>query len=70
MDGLVADGTLVPRPLTQRQVVQHAGPAVDVTTASHLRCKSTNTFISFLFFDNLLHILNTIITRFIKIAII
>jgi len=48
MDGLVADGTLVPRPLTQRQVVQHTGPAVDVTTAGHLRCQVNKHFISLL----------------------
>lgn len=38
MHGLVADGTLGPGFLAQRQVVQHAGPAVDVATASDVGC--------------------------------
>lgn len=38
MHGLVADRTLGPGFFAQRQVVQHAGPAVDVATASDVRC--------------------------------
>lgn len=33
MNGLVADGTLGPAAVAQRQVVQHAGPAEDVSAA-------------------------------------
>lgn len=38
MHGLVADGTLRPGLLAQRQVVQHAGPAVNMATASDASC--------------------------------
>ena len=41
VDVLVADGTLVPGIVAERQVVQHTGPAVDVTTAGHLSCNVT-----------------------------
>jgi len=36
MDRLVADGAFPPCLLPQGQVVEDAGPAVDVTTAGHL----------------------------------
>lgn len=38
VDGLVADGTLGPAPVTQRQEVQHARPAEDVSAAGDARC--------------------------------
>lgn len=37
MDGLVADGTLGPALVAQRQVVQHARPAEDVSAAGDAR---------------------------------
>lgn len=37
VDSLVADGTLGPAPVAQTQVVQHARPAEDMTTASDAR---------------------------------
>lgn len=45
--GLIADGTLGPGLVAQRQVVQHARPAVDVTAAgdvsSHRRVQADGT---------------------------
>lgn len=38
VNGLVADGTLGPALVTQRQVVQHARPAEDVSAAGDARC--------------------------------
>lgn len=38
MNGLVADGTLGPALVAQRQVVQHARPAEDVSAAGDARC--------------------------------
>lgn len=38
MNGLVADGALGPVLVTQRQVVQHARPAEDVSTPGDAGC--------------------------------
>lgn len=38
VNGLVANGTLGPALVTQRQVVQHARPAEDVSAAGDARC--------------------------------
>lgn len=38
MHRFVADGTLSPSFLSQRQIVQHASPTVDVAATSYLSC--------------------------------
>jgi len=41
VNSLVADWTFAPRLVIQRQIVQHTRPAVDVSTASYLRCSTS-----------------------------